>query len=222
MLQIANRSFSLATPFSGVSLRLAPNATGPKQHCWSMNALFVPEDDDNAHPPWRGPEMWRLGIQQIIGLHVTHWHELEHFEMDETDLGILSLSSSLHNIARYGGAENPALSVAFDSFRFIRREGYLLTLEADGEVLPQTDPSEADLSGEFTLRAQIPFHQISIAVPLNATDPLATAASIARREIGLTAHARTQVRRFDPSQPVWKPVENSHHTVLLETQWRKE
>ena len=222
MLQIANRSFSLAVPFSGVSLRLAPNATGPKQHRWSLNAVFVPEEDDNALPPWRDPEMWRLGIQQIIGLHVTHWHQLESFEVDEDDLDILSLGSSLHNIARCGAGENPALSLAFCSFRFVRREGYLLTLEADGEVFPQTDPSEGDLSGEFTLRAQIPFHQISIAVPLNAPDPLATAAGIARREIGLTTHARTLERRFDPSQPVWKPVENSHHTVLLETPWRQE
>jgi hypothetical protein len=220
MLQIANRRFSLATSFSGLSLRLAPNAAGPKQHRWSMNAVFVPEDDDHALPPWRGPEMWRLGIQQIIGLHVTHWHELEHFEIDEADLDILNIGSSLQNIARYGGWENPPLSLAFGSFRFICREGYLLTLEADGEVLLQTDPNDADLSGEFTLRAQIPFHQVSIAVPLNATDSLTTATSIARREIGLTTHARTHLRRFDPSQPIWKPVENSHHTVLLETPWR--
>ncbi len=72
----------------------------------------------------------------------------------------------------------------------------------------------------FSLRVEIPFHEVEVAVPLNAADPLAAAVGIARREIGLSAHALHDVSRFDPTVPVWKPVENSHHIVLLETLWR--
>lgn len=190
-----------------------------KQQKWWLNSCWVPEDDDTTHPPWRGPEMWRLGMMHL-GIKVSHWHELERFEMTEDDFCIVGLGSSVQNIANYGGRENPALSFAIDTFRFTGRTGYSLILEMAGEVLPEDKPGKEDLCGDFHLRVEIPFHEVHVAVPLNAADALATAASIARREIGLSGHARHHVRLFDPCVPVWKPVENSHHTVLLETPWR--
>jgi hypothetical protein len=220
MLQIADRRFQLLTPFSGLGVRLSPNSVEYKQQTWWLNTCWVPEDNDGAHPPWRGPEMWRLGMMHL-GAQVSHWHELERFEMAEDDLGILAMSGSVQNIARYSGPENPALSFALDTFRFTGRTGYSLILEMAGEVLPQKEPGEEELCGDFSLRVEIPFHEAEVAVPLNATDALATATSIARREIGLSAHARHDVSLFDPTVPVWKPVENSHHTVLLETPWRE-
>lgn len=218
MLQIANRRFQLLTPHSGLGVRLAPNAAAHKQQKWWLNTCWVPEDDDRAHPPWRGPEMWWLGMMHL-GIKVSHWHELERFEVPEDDLPIVAMSGSVQNIASYGSRHHDALSFALDTFRFTGRAGYSLILEMEGEVFPQEKPSEEDLCGDFSLRVEIPFHEVHVAVPLNAADPLAAAAGIAHREIGLSAHARHHLRLFDPSVPVWKPVENSHHTVLLETPW---
>jgi len=220
MLQIADRRFQLLTPFSGLGVRLAPNAVAYKQQKWWLNTCWVPEDDDRTHPPWRRPEMWRLGLMNL-NLRVSHWHELERQEIPEEDLDVLSMGGSVQNIARYSGAEAPALSFVMGTFRFTGRTGYSFVLEMEGEVLPQKEPGKEDLCGDFSLRVEIPFHEVHVAVPLNAAAPLAAAAGIARREIGLSAHARHHVRLFDPEVPVWKPVQNSHHTVLMETPWRE-
>ncbi len=220
MLQIAHRRFALLTPFSGLGVRLAPNSVERKQQIWWLNTCWVPEDHDCAHPPWHGPEMWRLALPTLFFDRLSHWHQLERYELPEDELDLVGIGGSLQNIAGYGSEENPTLGIALNTFRFTGRDGYQFILEMAGTVLPQETPREEDLSGEFSLRVELPFHQVAVAVPLNATDPVATAAGLAQREIGLTAHARHHLRRFDPTVPTWKPVENSHHTVLLETPWR--
>lgn len=220
MLQIAGRRFHLLTPFSGLGVRLAPNAVPPKQQRWWLDTCWVPDDDDRAHPPWREPEMWRLWLPHL-NQRLSHWHELERYQCPEDDLGILGFGAGAQNIARISGQENPVLCIAFETIRFMGRTGYTFILEMEGEVLPQKKPGEQDISGDFSLRVELPFNEVHVAVPLNATDPLAAAAGIARREIGLSAHAGHHLHLFDPEVPVWKPVENSHHTVLLETPWQE-
>jgi hypothetical protein len=46
----------------------------------------------------------------------------------------------------------------------------------------------------------VPFASVSVAVPINAADPLGAAKGIAYRELGVKTFARTQVRLFDPNR----------------------
>ena len=227
MLTIANRRFQLLSPFSGLSVSLAPNAISPKQQLWSLHTYWVPEEDDPFPLPWEGPRVWHMSIP-TLGLRVSHWHDLKGMEMDPEDLSLLTLGASVQDIATHHSSDAPVLSLSIWSLRFISRTGYRFIVEMDGEVPPQDSAVERKaqaeetsvLSGDFRLRVEVPFYEAAVCVPLNAADPLATAASIARREVGLSAHARHQVNLFDPNRRVWKPIENSHHSVLLETPWR--
>jgi hypothetical protein len=221
MLQIADRRLQLLTPSSGIGVHLAPNAVPYKQHTWWLNTYWAAEDEGSARVPWSRPEVWRLALTNLnLTTRLSDWHDLERFEIEEDDLPLVSMGGHLENIAQASGARDRTLSFVMGTCRFIGRSGYNLILEMEGEVLPDLVPSDDDLCGDFSLRVELPFHAVKVAVPLNAADPLATAAGIARREIGLSAYARYDVRVFDPTVPTWKPVDNSHHMVWLETPWR--
>jgi hypothetical protein len=105
----------------------------------------------------------------------------------------------------------------------VRRDGYLFTCEFDGEITPTKEDMEKDPGAvpvEFRMMEEIPFATVTVAVPLNAADPLSAARGIAEREIGLKEVARSRVSLFDPTRKVWKPEKSGKHTVTLETPWR--
>ena len=118
-----------------------------------------------------------------------------------------------------GKKEESSGSHLFATHFFVSKNSELPPQDRAGEEEERAQETSV-LSGEFRLRVEVPFYDATVRVPLNAADPLATAASNARREIGLSAHARHQMNPFDPNRPIWKPIENSHHSVLLETPWR--
>jgi hypothetical protein len=225
MLRIGSRVFELVRNQSGLHATLDPHAAAHERQQWRIEAHWVPADEDPG-ADWTdsaggGWEYGRLAVNPIMGFAVSHWHELDKAVLLDAGGEVTNLGfASWQNLIHLGSGENPVQDVVIGGLRIIQRDGYLLTLEIDGEISPVEDST---VHGDFSAMIELPFATVTVAVPLNAADPLATAQGIARRELGLTTCARSHVRRYDPERPTsLKPHRNSKHRVMLELPWRGE
>ena len=221
MLQIGTRLYQPIPAQSGIHIALDPVMRGHCQQEWWLDAHFVPADEDFgtwAMTPW---EHWCFALHPLGFRILKDWRDLargSYFEGEEGETG--AGWPSIENLIATTRGGGQRMEVQFTDFSIIRREGYLFTIEADGDVAPAKDSKEGAPTGDFRLRMEIPFASATVEVPLNAGDPLSTARAICAREIQLTEFARTDVRLFDPERKVWKPERSGKHTVTLETPWR--
>lgn len=223
MLRIGPRVFDLVRTQSGFHVTLDPQGAPRERQQWRVEAHFVPAEDDPGED-WAGDaygawEYWRLCVNLIMGFSVSHWHDLERASfMEDADGTEILCFPTWQNLIHLGASENQAQEVALGELRSIKREGLLFTVELDGEILAKKGET---VHGDFSTMIELPLATARIAVPLNATDPLATAKAIAKRELGLTSFSRHRLRLHDPERPLsLKPHRNSKHWVTLETAWR--
>ena len=222
MLHIGSRIYQPVLTTSGFHVMLDPIERGLWNHVWRLDAHFVPAEEDfgsGARARW---EYWRFFVNPLGSFTTKDWRELVRESFLISDEGHDELCfADMENIINpmwSGGKQEPG--VRLGELRVIRRDGYLFTVEADGEIVCGKDDPEHVPTGDFRLRAEIPFASATVEVPLNAGDPLTAAKAIAAREIQLTEFGRTDVTLFDPARKVWKPARSGKHTVTLEVPWR--
>ena len=224
MLRIGPRVFELVRNQSGLHVSLDTHAAPHERQQWRIEAHWVPADEDpgadwgsSAGGDW---EYGRLAVNPIMGFSVSHWHEFDKAVLLDAGGEVTNLCfASWQNLIHLGSGQNPLQDVTLGSLRVIQRDGYLLTLEIDGEI---SAVEGSTVQGDFSAMIELPFDSVTVAVPLNAADPLATAQGIARRELGLTTFARSRVQHYDPERPTsFKPHRNSKHRVTLELPWRE-
>ncbi len=197
-----------------------PLAAAWKRHVWRMDLAFVPGDEDAGPPPWARHEMWRMHVGPIMGLRLEDWREWENLALFENEDVLPIIGATMENLC--SRSLNPH-SVEIHDCRFLKREGYGFICQMEGEVFPPEDGSadEDGVAGEFRLLMEIPFVSVEIAVPVNATDPLAAGRALAEREIRLRDSARSKVTPFDPERAAGAFGHHyNKHTVRLETTWR--
>lgn len=221
MLLLAHRNYRLVRPQSGFHCILNPLTTQTWSQVWRIEAHFVPDDDSPGPAPWEAWEYLRLSLNPLAFLQVKHWHELGRTDFLAQSDGLHFLNIHLENLI--ADRDAPLLDVELDEFRTVGRDGLNLTLEMEGEVLPPSEKAKSNPhqdngipTGEFKLFAALPLASLTVAVPINASDPLAAAKGIAQRELGLS-HIRTgQVTVFDPKKRSLLPGGGSHHEVSLQ------
>lgn len=218
MMTLGSRTYSLVRAQCGLRVSLSVNPRYPhERQSWTVEAHYVPDDDDAGPGPGEAWEYWRMGIQPLGFYTTTDWRELVGLSRDDERLDPL-LGSAENLLARWHGRED-VRGIHTGEFRVLRREGFLFTCEWDGEFGAQTvregeEPGAGAL--EFTLRDELPLREVRVEVPVNAADPLSAAKAIAARELGLTQWGRSHVELYDPARKVWKPQYSGKHTVLLE------
>ncbi|MEO6787222.1 MAG: hypothetical protein ABI318_13910 [Chthoniobacteraceae bacterium] len=223
MLQIGSRIYQPVLTPSGFHVSLDPVEQGLWRHVWRLDAHFVPADEDygsGADAHW---EYWRFFVNPLGSFTTRDWRELVRDTFLENEAGHRELClASLENLINPYYTGKQEMEVLLGELRVIRRDGYLFTVEADGEVERGKDHDERVPYGDFRLRAEIPFASVTVEVPLNAGDPLAAAKAIAAREIQLTEFGRTDVLLYDPAiRRTWRPERSGKHTVTLEVPWRE-
>ena len=161
--------------------------------------------------------------------------------------------SVLESIVGEGYTTEKGYAVEPGALRIIRRNGLLFTVELDGDILPDENPfapaaaktgsapvaggdepgpgpavphaaeSDSGILGEFRMLDEIPLASVCVHVPVNSTDPVASARRMAARALHLSdfvAHAT--VRPFNP-QSIWpRRIGRGTHTVTLHTNWRDQ
>jgi hypothetical protein len=181
-----------------------------------LEAHFVPDDDGPA--PWEEWEYLRLCINPLGFLELKDWQDLQHTSLlDDDGCSTAMITAGIENILHLGGPHHPFLGLELDEFRILKRNGHLFTIEMDGAVHPPSGDKEPGMpTGDFRLLDEVPFASVSVAVPLNAADPLAAAKGIAQRELGVKGFARTKVKLYDPNRPEGRRRPAVHHNVTLE------
>jgi len=224
MLRIGPRIYELVRNQSGLHVSLDPHAAPHERQQWRIEAHWVPAAEDPG-AEWDAEsgldwEYGRLSVNPIMGFEISHWHELDKATLLDADSEVPNLCfATWQNLIHLGTGQNDVQDVTLGSLRVIQRDGCLLTLEIDGEFAPAADSS---LHGDFSAMIELPFATLTVAVPINAADPLATAQGIAKRELGLDHFGRHRIRLFDPERPTsLKPHRNGKHSVSLETAWRE-
>jgi hypothetical protein len=222
MLHIGSRTFQPLPSQSGIRVLLDPHGREVFQQNWLLDACFVPADDDPGPPPWCGNEFWRFSLGRIIHLTVHDWRELEGKSLiDDEDGFTRPLFPDFTNLCGWGDAKKPR-AVLLGECRILKRDGYLFTVEIDGEIETKDEAPADGVTGYFRTIMEIPFAAAEVSVPVNSNDPLASARGIAAREISLKDIARSHVTPFDPERAAgFKGHHFNKHDVDLETPWRR-
>jgi hypothetical protein len=160
-------------------------------------------------------------VRAQSGFHVDlkDWQDLQHASLlDDDGLSTAMITAGIENILHLGGPHHPFLGLQLDEFRLLKRHGHLFTIEMEGAVLPPAAKGKEPgmPTGDFRFLDEVPFASVSVAVPLNAADPLTTAKGIAQRELGVKGFARTKVKLYDPNRPEGRRRPAAHHNVTLE------
>lgn len=228
MLRLGHRLHHLVPAHSGLHVTLDPNAHPLQRQTWRLDVHYVPgAEEGGLTGPWQW-RYWQVRLDLGIALQTTDWRTLaEGLAADEDDLGPPPICCTIENLLASRTAQARVRNLAVGTLRFVRRDGWLLTCEADGEVLdgenasePAAEETDAAPPGPFTLLEAVPFATATVHVPLNVADPEAAARRIAAREIGLKETARAYVRRFQEGAYSPRFASRGKHTVTLETPWR--
>ena len=220
MLRLATRTLAPVSPQCGLHVMIDPLEEGWRRHVWRIDLAFVPGEDDAGQPPWTEHELWRLHVGPIMGLRLADWRDLENLSLLENVDVLPLINATFENLC---ARREKVLDVNLLECRFLKRSGYDFVLQMEGEVFPPAADSGADdgMAGDFQLFMELPFASVEMAVPVNATNPLAAAQALAERHIGLRASARSHVTLFDPERAAGA---FGHHfnkqAVRLETPWR--
>ena len=222
MLQIGERCYQLVRAQSGFHVTVDATETGMWRQTWRFDAHYVPADVDPGPRPEAGREYWRLAINPM-NLAVADWRQLaEYNAREDGGEGFHPFSASLENLLHEWNDDKGVRTIFPGEFRVLRRDGYLFACEFDGEIKAAVSDAEA-IVGEFGLLEEVPFATVTVRVPINAADPVASARAIAAREIGLTSIGRTHVQPYDPARKRHSRfLGTDKHSVLLETPWRSE
>lgn len=182
-------------------MEIDPLAAGLYRQIWRIDLAFAPGEESGRMPPWAGHELWRLHVAPIVGLELTDWRDMENLTVLGEDAGegeVAMLPASMENLCESRVLPRDA---EIRSCRFLKRDGHRFVLEMDGEIAQQGDvPPEDGVAGDFRLLMEVSFRSVKVAVPVNASDPLAAGVALAGRELGVRAHGRTHVKAFDPER----------------------
>src|SRR5207302_5253565 len=178
-----------------------PGMTDFQRQMWRFDAHYVPADSDTGACPGVELEYWQLAInpmQLVIG----DWRQLTDIKQsDDLDSSFYPFGGNFENLLTYRRNGIKGVHTVFiEEFRVLRREGYLFNCEFTGEIEAAAEDETEALAGEFRMLDEIPFASVTVRVPINATDPLASARAIAAREIGLAGVALADVRPYDPTR----------------------
>ena len=209
MLRIGERIYELVQAQSGFRVILDPSESDDFwQQRWLFDAHYVPAANDPGPPADVLWEYQRVLINPLW-LTISHWHDLTTYHpVDHEVNGFYPMAANLENLLQGRASRDEGNRIIYpDEFRVVRREGYLFHCEFDGAIDPQKQESSAEKdeneaepeADEFQLRDEIPFTDVTVRVPINSTDPLATARAIAARELGLTSIGRNHIHPYDPT-----------------------
>ena len=217
MLRIGSNHYELVRVHGGFSVDLTHKSDDvmQREQVWSFEAHFVPAEDKYTLPSHGRPEYLSFSLRSEEYL-VADWRQLSGFGLDKEGDHWFGWGS-LQNLIREGYKEE-SWQVIPGWFEVERSQDYLFHCEFFGaRRLP--DGTEEEM--EF--KADLPFREATVYVPVNAADPTATARTMAARAVKLTALAGSDVLRYDPTRQSWLNAHiNSHHRVTLQTPWRSE
>ncbi len=223
MLHIGPRKYHFVFSQSGFRVFLDPNEYPHRRQIWRLDAHFVPDEEDVAPKIFANKEHWEFTVMPVDFLITTDWRNLAQGDyLDKEERFPAIFLPSIENLIPNYSVRNKEQEVTLDEFKMSKRNGYLFTCEIKGEIHPLKENPEAGTQGMFQLLEEIPLVGVTVSVPLNAADPVATARGIASREIGLKEVARTEVDLYEPNlnPQAWR-ARDGVHRVTLETPWRK-
>jgi hypothetical protein len=211
MLRIGQKQYELVRAQSGFHVELFPPDCLKRTQEWRLDAHYVPCDGNapRADNKW---EYLRLTLHSEK-YHLDNWRNLTGLGLDNDDDDWFG-SADLENLlaGRFEHEEDLVIPGRLD----VTMAGdYLFHCVFDGIL--RRDDGEEDLKFEDDL----PFAEVSVGVPINAADPVATALALAKRAVGLTEISGSHITRHD-----WRvtekrpgPLEECHR-VYLRTPWR--
>ncbi len=226
MLHIGQRKYQFVLSQSGFRVFLDPNEYPHRRQIWRLDAHYVPDEEDVALKIFADREHWEFTVMPVDFLITTDWRNLAQGDyLDKEERFPPFFMPSFENLIPHRYSKNKVQSAVLDEFKVSKRDGCFFTCEIKGEVMALSGEVEAGMQGtqgDFQLLEEIPLLGVSVSVPLNAADPVATARGIAAREIGLREVARTEVDLYEPNPnpQAWR-ARDGVHTVRLETPWRK-
>lgn len=214
MLRIGQKQYELVRAQSGFFVELFPPDPIKRTQSWRLDAHYVPCE---GNPP-RADGLWeylRLTLHSEH-YHLDNWRNLTGLGLDNDDEDTWFGGADLENLlaGRFVHEEDIILPGRLEVTWV---NDYLFHCEFDG-TLRREDKTEEDL--EFA--DDLPFAEVSVGVPINAADPVATALALAKRAVGLTEISGGRVTRHD-----WRIKEGrqgpllDHHQVSLQTPWRQ-
>ena len=215
MLRVGDNHYQLVLANSGLAVALYPKGDTrfEREQVWWLEAQYVPAE---AHYTPRAD-----GQLEYLNLHiraedfaVPDWQKLTGLGLDVEDplwWGVAVLENLLVS------EENErSCAVTCDWMEVQYRGDYRFHCRFSGEI-EQADGSCL----EVELDDVLPFVQVEVYVPLNATDVVAKAREMAQRAIGFNGFAGSSVESYDPARASYLSLQiNTHHLVTLLTPWR--
>jgi hypothetical protein len=210
MLRIGSRQYNLVRVQSGFRVELFPKDFLKRTQSWQLEAHYVPMD---GSPPREDGELEHLELViQSENYHLQNWRKLTGLELDndeDTWFGSAWMENLL--VGHFDHEHHDIIPGRLDVSPL---NDYLFRCKFDGML------KNGDTAEDLEFEDDIPFAELSVSVPLNATDPVATASAIAAHSIGLTEIFGNRVVRHD-----WRLKKNpkAHvenvHRVFLQTPW---
>jgi hypothetical protein len=211
MLRIGQRQYELVRAQSGFHVQLFPRDFLKRTQEWRLDAHYIPTDRNTP----RDDDEWEYLRLTIFSekYHLDNWRNLTGLGLDNDDDTWFG-SADLENLLEDRFVRK-SLTIVPGRLDVTMAGDYLFHCTFDG-ILRRGD-AEEDLEFED----DIPFAEVSLRVPINAADPVATARALAARAVGLTEISASRVTPYD-----WRlkekrqgPLEDCHR-VYLRTPWR--
>ena len=213
MLRIGQRQYELVRSQSGFHVEIFPPDSLKRTQEWRLDAHYVPTDG-NAPRDDSKWEYLRLAIFSEK-YHLDNWRNLTGLGLDNDDEDIWFGSASLENLLA-GRYEDEIFTIMPGRLEVTMAGDYLFHCVFDGIL------RHGDVEEDLEFEDDIPFAEVSIGVPINAADPVATALALAGRAVGLTEICGSHMTRHDWRLKEKKPGPlEDHHQVYLQTPWRR-